>query len=141
MTNFTFFTVVQKVVAQGSILGGASIILTMRMTANNLGFTSDDGTSTLTLASGTSVVTAPAIFAITGNAATSTRNLYKNSATIGISGAYDGNITPNFFGAALGGARGGFNMGETIIYKSVLSADEIATIMRYLANKWGVILT
>jgi hypothetical protein len=144
MTNFTFFTVVQRVAAQGTVLGGASTISIMRMTANGLGFNSDDGTSTLALASGTSVVTAPAIFAITGNVATSTRNLYKNSATIGISGAYDGNITPSFFGTASAGsgsARGGFNLGETIMYNKVLSSDEIIRIMRYLANESGVILT
>jgi len=144
MTNFTFFTVAQRVgSSQGIVLGGASTISIIRFTANSLGFNSDDGTSTLTLASGTSVLTAPAIFAITGNAATSTRNLYKNSATIGTTGAYDGNITPSFFGtaAASSGSARGFNMGETIMYNKVLSSDEIIRIMRYLANESGVILT
>jgi hypothetical protein len=146
MTNFTCFTVVQQVVSgiEGRVLGGASGIHAIRMTPNNLGYTSTDGTTLITLAAGTSVLTAPAIFAITGNATTLIRNLYKNSATIGATGAYDGGIVPSFFGtgsASSGSAKGGFKMGETIIYKSVLSADEITTIMQYLSNRSGVILT
>jgi len=146
MSNFTFFTVVQQVVSasQGMVLAGASAVQIMRMSASNLGYSSTDGTTSLSLAAGTSVLTAPAIFAITANVATSTRNLYKNSSTIGATGAYDGSVTPSLFGAAAAGsgnARGGFKMGETIMYKSVLSADEITRIMRYLANQSGVILT
>jgi hypothetical protein len=146
MTNFTFFTVVQQVVSasQGMVLAGASAVQIMRMSASNLGYSSTDGTTALTLAAGTSVFTAPAIFAITANVATSTRNLYKNSPTIGATGAYDGSVIPNFFGSAVSGsgnARGGFKMGETIMYNKVLSADEITRIMRYLANQLGVILT
>jgi hypothetical protein len=146
MTNFTFFTVVQQVVSatQGLVFAGSSSVQTIRMTVGNTGFNTNDGTTALTLTAGASVLTAPAIFAITGNATTLTRNLYKNSATIGTTGAYDGGIVPAFFGSAAAGsgnARGGFKMGETIMYKSVLSAGEITTIMRYLANQWGVILT
>jgi hypothetical protein len=146
MTNFTFFTVVQQVVSatQGLVFAGASSVQTIRMTVGNTGFNTNDGTTALTLTAGASVLTAPAIFAITGNATTLTRNLYKNSATIGTTGAYDGGIVPTFFGSAVassGNARGGFKMGETIMYKSVLSADEITRIMRYLSDKSGVILT
>ena len=146
MSNFTFFTVVQQVVSasQGMVLAGASAVQIMRMSASNLGYSSTDGTTAISLTAGASVLTAPAIFAITGNATTSTRNLYKNSPTIGATGAYDGGIVPSFFGtsaAGSGNGRGGFKMGETIMYKSVLSADEITRIMRYLANEWGVILT
>ena len=113
------------------------------MASNNLGYTSSDGPTVLTLNSGDSVLTAPAIFAVTANVATSTRNLYKNSATIGVTGVYDGSVAATFFGtgvAVSGSARGGFNLGETIIYNKVLSAAEITTIMQYLANKSGVIL-
>jgi hypothetical protein len=146
ITNFTFFTVVQQVISasQGIVLGGSASVQVARMSNTNLGYSSTDGTTGVTLAAGTSVFTAPAIFAITGNVATSTRNLYKNSPTIGATGAYDGTVAPGGFGTAQatsGSARGGFKMGETIVYKSVLSADEITTIMRYLANQLGVILT
>ena len=146
MTNFTFFTVVQQVVSasQGMVLAGASAVQIMRMTTSNLGYSCTDGTTAISLAAGASVLTAPAIFAITANVATSTRNLYKNSPTIGATGAYDGSVIPSFFGTAAAGsgnARGGFKMGETIMYKSVLSADEITRIMRYLSDKSGVILT
>jgi len=146
ITNFTVFLVVQQLVSatQGIVLGGSTSVQVVRMSTTNLGYNSTDGTTGITLAAGASVLTAPAIFAITGNVATSTRNLYKNSATIGATGAYDGAIAPGGFGTATassGSARGGFKLGETIVYKSVLSADEITTIMRYLANQWGVILT
>jgi len=139
MTDFTFFTVAQK----GGSTTQSVIMSQVRFTTNGSGFVSDDGTSAIGLVSGASAVTAPAIFAITGNVATSTRNLYKSSTTIGASGAYDGNITPTFFGtlvATSGSARGGFNMGETIMYNKVLSTAEITRIIRYLANQWGVIL-
>jgi hypothetical protein len=146
MTNFTFFTVVQQVVSgtQGLVLSGGGTVQIMRMSLTNLGYSSNDGTTTITLAAGTSVLTAPAIFAITGNVATSTRNLYKNSPTIGATGAYDGGMIPNFFGTGAvgsGNARGGFKMGETIMYNKALSADEITRIMQYLSNQSGVILT
>jgi len=146
MTNFTCFAVVQQVVSatQGIALGGSASIQIIRMINTNLGYSSSDGTTGIILAAGTSILTAPAIFAITGNATTLIRNLYKNSATIGATGAYDGGITPTFFGAAIAGsgnARGGFKMGETIMYNKVLSSNEIIRIMRYLANQSGVILT
>jgi len=146
ITNFTVFVVVQQLVSatQGIVFGGSASVQTIRMTIGNTGFNTNDGTTGLSLTAGVSVLTAPAIFAITGNATTLIRNLYKNSATIGTTGAYDGGIVPAFFGSAFSGsgnARGGFKMGETIVYKSVLSADEITTIMRYLANQSGVILT
>lgn len=146
INNFTVFTVVQQAVsgAQGTIFAGGSAVRTIRMNTTNNGFTSNDGTTTIASTTGTSVLTEPAIFAVTANVATSTRNLYVNSATIGASGAYDGSVPPSFFGtgsASSGSARGGFNLGETIIYNKALSATEITTIMRYLADKSGVILT
>ena len=147
LTNFTIFVVVQQVVSgnAGHIFASTTgSKQTIRMNVNNLGFTSNDGTTTLALASGDSVLTNPAIFALTGNVSTSTRNLYKNSITAGISGGYNGTIGASFFGttaAASGSARGGFNLGETIIYNKALSATEITTIMRYLSNRSGVILT
>jgi hypothetical protein len=146
LTNFAIFAVVQQVVsgAQGTIFAGGSTVQTIRMGTTNNGFDSNDSTTTIALTTGTSVLTAPAIFAVTANVATSTRNLYVNSATIGASGAYDGSVPPSFFGtgsASSGSARGGFNLGETIIYNKALSATEITTIMRYLSNRSGVILT
>ena len=145
-TNFTIFVVVQQAVSasQGIVFGGGATNQVIRMSSTNLGYSSTDGTTGLSITTGVSVLTAPAIFAITANASTSTRNLYKNSATIAVTGAYDGSVTATLFGAATpgtGSARGGFNLGETIIYNKALSAAEITTIMQYLANKSGVILT
>ena len=146
LTNFTVFAVVQQVVsgAQGVVFGGSSTNQVVRMTVGNTGFNSTDGTTGLSITAGVSVLTAPAIFAVTANASTSTRNLYKNSATIGTTGTYDGSISATLFGAATGStgnARGGFNLGETIIYNKALSATEITTIMQFLSNRSGVILT
>lgn len=146
ISNFTVFVVVQQAVsgAQGAIFAGGSAVRTIRMNTTNNGFDSNDGTTTIASTTGTSVLTAPAIFAVTANVATSTRNLYVNSATIGASGAYDGSVPPSFFGTGSGTsgiARGGFNLGETIIYNKALSATEITTIMQYLSNRSGVILT
>ena len=146
LTNFTIFVVVQQAVSatQGMVFAGGSAIQVMRMSLNNQGYSSTDGTTGLTLSTGVSVLTAPAIFAITANASTSTRNLYKNSATIGATGSYDGSVTATFLGTATAGsgnARGGFNLGETIIYNKALSDAEITTIMQYLSNRSGVILT
>lgn len=145
LTNFTIFVVAQQVVSagQGMLLGGGGSNQ-MRTTASNTGFNSNDGTTSLSLTAGASVLTAPAIFAITANVSTSTRNLYKNSATAGTTGAYDGSFLASAFGAATassGNARGGFNLGETIIYNKALSAAEITTIMQFLSNRSGVILT
>lgn len=146
LTNFTVFAVVQQVVSgtQGVVFGGGASNQIIRMTVGNTGFNSNDGTTGLTLTAGVSVLTAPAIFAVTGNASTSTRNLYKNSATVGTTGTYDGSVTATLLGAAsagTGNARGGFNLGETIIYNKALSAAEITTIMQFLSNRSGVILT
>ena len=145
LTNFTIFLVVQQVIsATQALLFGGGGSNQMRMTVGNTGFNTTDGTTTLSITAGASVLTAPAIFAITANVSTSTRNLYKNSATAGITGAYDGSFLGTSFGAATasaGNARGGFSLGESIIYNKALSAAEITTIMRYLANRWGVILT
>ena len=146
LTNFTIFAVVQQAVSgtQGVVFGGGASNQIIRMTVGNTGFNSTDGTTGLSITAGVSVLTAPAIFAVTANASTSTRNLYKNSATIGATGTYDGSISATLFGAATGStgnARGGFNLGETIIYNKALSATEITTIMQFLSNRSGVILT
>lgn len=146
LTNFTVFAVVQQVVSgtQGVVFGGGASNQIIRMTTGNTGFNSFDGTLGLSLTAGVSVLTAPAIFAVTANVSTSTRNLYKNSATIGATGAYDGSVSATLFGASTAGsgsARGGFNLGETIIYNKALSAAEITAIMQFLSNRSGVILT
>jgi len=146
LTNFTIFVVVQQAVSgsQGMVFGGTNTSQVMRMAGNNLGYNSYDTTTSISLSTGVSVLTAPAIFAITANVSTSTRNLYKNSATIAVTGAYDGSISATYFGAATAGtgnARGGFNLGETIIYNKALSAAEITEIMQFLSNRSGVILT
>lgn len=146
LTNFTIFVVVQQAVSatQGMVFAGGSTNQIMRMSSSNTGFNSNDGTTALTLTAGVSVLTAPAIFAVTANASTLIRNLYKNSATIAVTGAYDGSVLATLFGAATAGtgnARGGFNLGETIIYNKALSAAEITEIMQFLSNRSGVILT
>lgn len=144
MTNSTFFIVIQKFIAntQGLISGSDQI---MRPTFNDTaGFISNDGTTSITTTSGASLLTTPAILGITCDAASSTRNLYKSSLTINISGGYDGSYNQQFFGtqaASSGSARGGYNQGETVIYNRVLTSTEITKIMRYLANRWGIILT
>jgi len=143
LTNFTFFCVFQKDV--NNSVGIISSCGTIRPAFNNLGYTAGDGATTLTCASGVSTLTEPAIFALTCDLSTLTRNGYKNSPTIAATAAYNGSTTsPNYLGTVnptSGAGRGGFNLGETIIYNKVLSADEITTIMRYLANSSGVILT
>ena len=143
LTSFTFFCVFQQAVS--SAIGIITSCGTMRPNFNNLGYAASDGTNTLTCASGVSVLTAPAIFAVTSDLSTLTRNGYKNSPTIAATAAYNGSATnPNYLGTVSpvsGSARGGFNLGETIIYNKALSADEITKIMRYLANSSGVILT
>jgi hypothetical protein len=146
LTNFTIFVVVQQAVsaAQGIVFGGGGSNQVIRMSSTNLGYNSTDGVTGLSITTGVSVLTAPAIFAITGNVSTSTRNLYKNSATIATTGSYDGAITATLFGSAAtgsGNARGGFNLGETVIYNKALSATEITAIMQFLSNRSGVILT
>ena len=146
LTNFTIFAVVQQVVsgAQGMVFAGGSSNQVIRMNNFNAGFNSTDGTTGLSITTGVSVLTAPAIFAVTANVSTSTRNIYKNSATVGATGSYDGLVTANLLGTASAGsgnARGGFNLGETIIYNKALSAAEITTIMQFLSNRSGVILT
>jgi len=143
LTSFTFFCVFQK-----TIIDSVGIITscgTIRPTFNNLGFNAGDGATFLTCATGVSVVTAPAVFAVTCDLSTLTRNGYKNSPTITATAAYNGSFSnPNYLGtvsAVSGSGRGGFNLGETIIYNKALSADEITKIIRYLANSSGVILT
>ena len=144
LTNLTIFVVVEQFVAdvQAHVFAGNGTEQTIRL-GSNTGFTSNDGSTALALTGGTSIITAPAIFALRADASLLTRNLYKNSATSGTSGVYDGIMGARFFGTnsnAAGGARGGFKQGETIIYNKALSDSEIITIMRYLANQWGVIL-
>lgn len=142
MTNSTFFIVIQKFIAntQGLISGQI-----MRPTVSDTaGFSSNDGTTSITTTSGASLLTTPAILGMTCNAVSSTRNLYKSSLTIDISGGYDGSYNQLFFGtqtASSGSARGGYNQGEAVIYNRVLTSTEITKIMRYLANRWGIILT
>jgi hypothetical protein len=143
--NLTIFTVIQQFVigVQAHVFAGTGTEQTIRL-ASNTGFTCNDGSTALSLVGDTSILTQPAILAVRANASLLTRNLYKNSATAGTSGVYDGNIGAQLFGAnstAASGARGGFNQGETIIYNKALSDSEIITIMRYLANQSGVILT
>jgi hypothetical protein len=143
--NLTIFSVIQQFVTgvQAHVIAGTGAEQTMRLASDN-GFTCNDGSTALALTGGTSILTAPAILAVRANASLLTRNLYKNSATAGTSGVYDGLIGTQFFGAngsGASGARGGFNQGETIIYNKALSDSEVLTIMRYLANQWGVILT
>lgn len=145
LTNLTIFVVVQQFVAgvQAHVFAGTGAEQTIRL-GSNTGFTCNDSSTALGLTGGTSIITEPAILAVRANASLLTRNLYKNSATSGTSGVYDGTMGAQFFGTnanAAGGARGGFNQGETIIYNKALSDSEIITIMRYLANQWGVILT
>ena len=143
--NVTIFSVIQQFVTgtQGHVIAGTGSEQSMRL-ASNSGFNCNDGTTTVTLIGGTSIVTAPAILALRANASLLTRDLYKNSATSGASGVYDGLLGTQFFGSnstTAGNARGGFNQGETIIYNKALPDSEVLTIMRYLANQWGVILT
>ena len=144
LTNLTIFVVVEQFVAgvQAHVFAGNGAEQTIRL-GSDTGFTSNDGSTALGLTGGTSIITAPAILALRADASLLTRNLYKNSATPGTSGVYDGIMGARFFGTnsnAAGGARGGFKQGETIIYNKALSDSEILTIMRYLANEWGVIL-
>jgi hypothetical protein len=144
LTNCTIFCVVQQEVAasQGMVIGGAGAAQTIRMTGNNLGYTSNDLTTTLTLSSGSSVLTEPAIFAVTCDATGSARSLYKNSVTAGTTGAYDGTISPQYIGGGgvLGAARGGFKLGEMVIFNRQTPADDLLTMLRYLSNDWGIAL-
>ena len=145
ISSFTIFFVVQQAVsaAQGVLFGGGGTSIT-RLQSNNRSVLTGDGTTGITLTGGDSYLTNPAIIAIVANAGTSTRNVYKNSLTIGATGAYDGSVSPSFFGSSVavsGSALGGFNLGETVIYNKALSTAEISRIIRYLADKSGVILT
>jgi hypothetical protein len=142
----TIFAVVQQVNSgtAGLVYAGDAAEQTIRVSSTNLGFTSNDNASTITLASGTSILTSPAILGIVANSSNSTRSLYKNSDTAGASGGFDGTLGCAYFGAnaaASGLARGGFKLGETVIYNRVLPASDITKIVRYLAGRWGVILT
>lgn len=144
--NATIFVVVQQAVSgvQGMVTGTGGSTQSIRMANNNLGYTCLDGTTVITLASGTSVLTSPAIFAVTCDVAGSTRNLYKNSTTVGATGAYDGSIGTLYLGTASSGAgqsRGGFNLGEMAIYNKVLNSTELAQVFSYLGNKWGIAIS
>ena len=143
LASFTAFFVVQKTFSAsvGTVLGGGGTTL-VRFNTVEASFLTGDGTTQLTISTGASMFTAPAIIAVVAIAGSSTRNVYKNSLTVGATGAYDGGITPALFGTNnTGSGVGGFNLGETVIYNTSLSTDEITRIMRYLADKSGVILT
>lgn len=145
LTNISIFTVLQQVtsVTQGTVFAGTSTYQSIRMTNNNLGFSSNDSITTLTINTGTSALSAPIIAGVVANAAGATRSIYKNSVTAGASGAYSGNLGSLYFGttsAVSGSARGGYKQGETIIYNRALSAAEISKVVNYLSNQSGVIV-
>jgi hypothetical protein len=141
----TMFTVVQAKDSgySGLVYSGDAGEQSIRLQTDNTAFNSSDGTIGLTFSGGASYYNAPAILGIVANSNNSTRLLYKNSDTAGVSGTYDGSLGCYYFGTnspISGFARGGFKLGETIIYNKALSANEITIIVRYLARKWGTIL-
>lgn len=146
LTNLTIFLVAQKFISNsgGLVLCGPGAEQSIRFAGVVTNILSTDNTTTITATSASSFVTTPSIIGLVCNASTLTRAIYINSTTINATGVYDGTIGTQFFGtnaASSGSARGGYNQGETVIYNRVLTTSEIATIINYLSNKWGIDLT
>lgn len=143
LTNATIFVVVQQVVsgALGHIIAGTGANQTIRVASGNLGFTSNDGTTTITNSAGPSLLTTPAILALTCDAGGSSRASYLSSLTAQQTGSYDGTIGSQFFGtisSVAGNARGGYSQGESIIANRVYTKQEIALTNFILSRMWGI---
>jgi len=144
-TNTTIICVAMVSVlnTQGIVVGGTtSTRQTMRfnLDASN-GFTCGDATSVVTYAPGGNSLNVPKILCVTADVPTTTRNLYQNSfSAVATTGSYNGTLGATLLGASgdSSNSRGGFYLGEAIVYNRVLSSTELATVFVYLSNKWGI---